>query len=232
MPSKIKDIVQKLIEEGKTVTPNLDRDFGKMTDEGLDHAKFMTWNTKCLNFLSQIKTGKSVYLDKYLDEENLGFLKRKKIGEKGRAYHSVSIEIFYKLAILEALREDVDSGHFFDEELLITADAFADILEQAEYLLDKNYKDASAVLIGAVLESTLRKLCDKDKLSYSKDTTINPLNDILKKNGVYNALIHKQIVAWADIRNNASHGHFDKYKKEDVLDMLKWVKKLLGNYLS
>ncbi len=36
----------------------------------------------------------------------------------------------------------------------------------------------------------------------------------------------------ADIRNNADHGHFDKFKREDVEDMVKWVKRFGADYLQ
>lgn len=116
--------------------------------------------------------------------------------------------------------------------MLITADAFSDILEQADYLLSEGYKDAATVLIGAVLESTLRKLCDNNNLVYSKTATISPLNDLLLKNKVYNLVIHKQIIVWAQVRNDAAHGHFDKYTKNQVQDTLKWVKDFIGRELS
>ena len=115
--------------------------------------------------------------------------------------------------------------------MLITADTFDDILAQSEYLLEGGYKDAAAVLIGAVLESTLRKLCDKNGLIYADKTTINPLNDLLKDK-TYNALVYKQIIAWADLRNNAAHGHFDKYDKKQVQHMFEWAKDFIGNQLN
>lgn len=230
---KIIKQLDELIKEAGSFAPSIwEPDFGKMNDQYLDHAKFTEWNTRCLNLLSQIKNGHSVHLEKFLDEENRGYGKHTKGGERGgRHYHSISIEIFHKIAILKALKIDIESGNFFDEELLITADAFGDILEQAEYLLSEGYKDAAAVLTGAVLESTLRKLCDRNNLKYPKNTTINSLNDSLKDKA-YNRVIHKQIIAWAQIRNDAAHGHFDKYTKKQVEDMLEWVKDFTGKELS
>jgi len=227
---KILKILDNLIMRGQSLSPTIFKDFGIMTDENLNHANFVQWNTQCLNLLSQIKTGRSIYLEKFLDEENKGYGKHAKAGRKGQDYHSISVEIFYKLPILLALKEDIRSGNFFDEELLITADTFSDIIGQAEYLLDGGYKDAAAVLIGAVLESSLRKICDKSGLSYLNKATIGSLNDLLKDK-VYNALVHKQIIAWADLRNNAAHGHFDKYDKKQVQHMLEWAKDFIGSNL-
>lgn len=228
---KILKTLSGLIKRGEKLSPNLGKDFGAMTDEGLNHAEFTKWNTQCLNLLSQIKTGRSVYLDKFIDEEDKGLGKRKKMGRGGHQHHSIAIEIYYKLAILGALEEDMNEGSFFEEELLITADAFEDILSQANYLLGGNYKDAAAVLIGAVLESTLRKLCNKHSLDFKKDATINPLNDLLK-DSAYNTLMYKQIITWADLRNNAAHGHFNEYSQKDVKNMFTWVNNFVGSHLE
>lgn len=234
---KIQDKILKQLDElikqaGSFASSIWQRDFGKMTDEYLDLAEFIRWNTQCLNLLSEIKNGKSVHLEKFLDEENKGYRKHDKEGRQGRhQYHSTSIEVFYKVAILKALKADIESGSLFDEELLITADAFDSILEQSEYLLNEGYKDAAAVLTGAVLESTLRKLCEKYGIAYPQNATINPLNDLLKDKA-YNLIVHKQIIAWAQIRNGAAHGHFNLYTKKQAQDMLQWVKDFVGSQLS
>ena len=78
----------------------------------------------------------------------------------------------------------------------------------------------------------MRKLCDKHGQIVPDKTTIGKLNDTLMKAGVYDKLIHKRITALADIRNNADHGHFDKYKKDDVEDMVKYVRRFTADYLQ
>jgi hypothetical protein len=231
---KILKTLDVLIHVGKSLSPTVwKRDLGEMTDEKLDMARYVTWNTQCLNLLSQIKTGKSIHYEKFLDEEDKGHKKFVRSGTPaGRyRYHSITVEVFHKLAILRALQEDIKSGNFFDEELLISADAFEGILEQAAHLLSSGYKDAAAVLVGAVLESTLKKLCEKSSITYATDATINPVNDLLKDK-IYNTLAHKQIIAWADLRNNAAHGKFDKYDKKDVERMLDWTKSFLESHLE
>jgi hypothetical protein len=63
--------------------------------------------------------------------------------------------------MLEALRNDYESGYMQSVVELVHADLFTDFLEMAEYLLEQNYKDPAAVVTGSVLEAHLRKLCDK-----------------------------------------------------------------------
>jgi len=228
---KVLKQVEELIEEAPKFAPTIvsqANNMGQMTDANFDRERFTIWNTRCLNLLSRIENGKSIHYKKFLEEENLGHNKGPR---KGRSYHSTSIEIFFKVSILKALKLDIEVGNFFDQELLVTADAFGDILEQAEYLLDEKYKDASAVLIGAVLESSLRKLCDKKGINYSSRDAINSLNNFLRDDA-YNRIVHKQIIAWADLRNKAAHGNFNEYSLDQVSEMLKWVKDFVTNYLS
>ena len=104
-------------------------------------------------------------------------------------------------------------------------------MEQAKHLLSENYKDAAAVMVGAVLESTLRKLCEKHQIRFSPKDTINPLNNLLKDKA-YNRIIHKQIITWADLRNKAAHGEFDEYNIIQVSDMMKWVEEFISSNLQ
>jgi len=36
----------------------------------------------------------------------------------------------------------------------------------------------------------------------------------------------------ADLRNNADHGHFDKFRPDDTEDIVKWVKTFGADYLQ
>lgn len=107
-----------------------------------------------------------------------------------------------------------------------------DFLSQAEYLADEGFIQAAASLSGAVLEDTLRKLCDLHGIAYLEKTKIDSLNSELAKAGVYDKLVQKEITAKADIRNNADHGHFDKFKDYNVVDMIKWTRRFCGEYLT
>ena len=55
------------------------------------------------------------------------------------------------------------------------------------------------------------------------------MNADLAKEGVYNKLVQKQVTALADIRNNAAHGHYDQFTKEDVTSMIKEVQRILAS---
>ncbi len=137
--------------------------------------------------------------------------------------------------ILKGVQHEIKSGLLTEIRRLLQAEIFADFLEMAEHLLNEGYKDASAVLLGGVLEDSLRKLADSLKVatvsSAGNPLTIDPLNVALMKAGAYNALVQKQVTTWANLRNDAAHGQFSKYDAEQVHQMLLFVQKFCADHL-
>ena len=140
------------------------------------------------------------------------------------------------VGIFKAVEHDIKSGMLSDFRSLVQAEIFADFLDMAEHLLREGYKDASAVLLGAVLEDSLRKIAGTNGVavlsSKGKPLTLDPLNAALAKKGVYNALVQKQITSWANLRNDAAHGHFDRYDSDQVQQMLLFVQKFCADHLK
>jgi hypothetical protein len=138
--------------------------------------------------------------------------------------------------ILRGVQHDLNSGMLFDLRLLLQAEIFADFLDMAEHLLNSRYKDAAAVLLGAVLEDSLRKLAQSSGVATTgtngKPLTIDPLNAALAKTDVYGPLVQKQITTWANLRNDAAHGNFSKYDNEQVGQMLLFVQKFCADFLG
>ncbi len=136
------------------------------------------------------------------------------------------------IGILRAAKEDIEGGYLAKVEALVSASVFSDFLEMAEHLLENDYKDPAASLIGAVLEDGLRRICANNGITLKTKEDISSLNQKLAQKQVYNPLQQKQIQVWNDIRNNADHGNFDQYKMDDVKDMLRGVRNFLSNYLK
>ena len=140
------------------------------------------------------------------------------------------------VGVFKAVEHDIKSGMLANFRSLAQAEIFADFLDMAEHLHREKYKDAAAVLLGAVLEDSLRKTADANGVntlnSKGKPLTIDPLNAALAKKGVYNALVQKQITSWANLRNDAAHGHFDQYDSAQVQQMLLFVQKFCADYLK
>ncbi len=138
--------------------------------------------------------------------------------------------------ILKGIQHDLKTGMLADFKRLLQGEIFADFLEMAEHLLEGGYKDAAAVLLGAVLEDSLRKVATVADVSVvgpnGKPLTIDPLNVAVAKAGSYGGLVQKQITTWANLRNDAAHGHFAKYDADQVRQMLLFVQKFCADYLQ
>jgi hypothetical protein len=136
------------------------------------------------------------------------------------------------LGVLEAAHADFKDGFLSELRFLVRADLLDDFLSQAEALLEQGFYIPSASLAGAVLEDTLRKLCDKHSINYGAKTKIDALNSDLAKASVYDKLVQKEITAKADLRNNADHGHFDKVRAEDTGHMVRWIRRFVTEHLN
>lgn len=140
------------------------------------------------------------------------------------------------VGILKAVKHDMDSGLLVDFRRLVQAELFSDFLEMAEYLANQGYKDASAVLLGAILENALRKISEVRGLDISnangKPLSMETMNVQLAKDGAYNALVKKQITSWSNLRNDAAHGRYEEYDSGQVNQMLLFVQKFCADFLS
>ena len=140
------------------------------------------------------------------------------------------------VGILKAVEHDINTGMLLNFRSLLQAEIFSDFLEMAEHLLREGYKDAAAVILGTVLEDSLRKISDSNSIATvgtsGKPLTIDPLNIALGKAGIYGPLVQKQVTTWANLRNDAAHGHFVKYDEAQVQQMLLFVQKFCADYLK
>lgn len=128
--------------------------------------------------------------------------------------------------ILGAIRSYYESGSPLAIGELVRAEMFSDFLEMAKYLLEEDYKDPAAVLTGGVLEGHLRKLCEKNSIpteEKGKRIKADRLNANLVSVGVYGKQDQKSIIAWLNLRNDAAHGDYDKYKSKQVELMIQGV---------
>lgn len=146
--------------------------------------------------------------------------------ENSRFPHETNYQVFLKFkAVFDAAREDYDGGFCNTMRSLVQAEVFSDELEQARELLNAGYHPAAAVIIGAVLETTLRELCGKHQIPTGK---LDKMNADLAKAGQYNSLVQKQVTAWAAIRNSAAHGKNHEFTIDDVRNMLPAVEAFLA----
>jgi len=142
--------------------------------------------------------------------------------------------------IVEALKADVAAGYLTKLKELAHADVFSDLLETAEYFLNEGHKDPAAVMVGGVLESHLRQLCQKQSPPIDTEETTptgatrakkaERLNQDLAGVGAYSKFEQKSVTAWLDLRNQAAHGHYNQYATEQVRLFLMGVRDFIVRF--
>jgi hypothetical protein len=133
--------------------------------------------------------------------------------------------------ILQALRADIEAGYVQTLMELVHADVFADLLEMADELQSKRYKDAAAVIAGSVLEEHLRKLAGKTGVDIERPDgspkKADTLNNELSASSAYNKLQQKNVTAWLDLRNKAAHGNYADYDHAQVSALVRDIRDFL-----
>lgn len=167
---------------------------------------------------TQLKTSTMSFVRSVLGEHHPYYLELAVKVEHASTTHARRI-----VGVLNGLRVELDSGWFDSLRGIVSAEIFTDFMAMAEHLLAENYKDPAAVIVGSVLEGHLRTLCTSHNLPISQMKDGRPialkaetLNASLCKADVYNLGRQKAVTAWLDMRNNAAHGNYHEYTKEQV----------------
>ncbi|MCX5772598.1 MAG: HEPN domain-containing protein [Candidatus Hydrogenedentes bacterium] len=216
---RIAEKFKALLAEGKAILQRSGWN-GQKYQSSIDDVAYIRFRTEELNL---IKRSCGEDSDHYQQLKTLA-------EDKNTALNSYYFKDCY--GVLEAASRDYEGGMIFQVRAMVAAEVLDDFLEQAEHLLEQGFHVPAASLAGAVLEDTLRKLSEAKGISVPDKTSIDKLNAELAKAGVYDKLVLKRITAIADVRNNADHGNFDKFEKEDVEDMLKWVRRFSADFLG
>jgi len=181
----------------------------------VDSALFHEWKNNAQNFILMVCGQDSPYYRNFTKEVE----------------NALVYQLNQGIGILKALKEDLELGYLTRVKDLVSAEIFTDFIEMAQHLLDNNYKDPAASLIGAVLENGLRQMAQKHTIDIKSGDDIGSLNTKLADKEVYNRLMQKQIQAWKGIRDSADHGKFGDYKTGQVKAMLEGVQRFLTENL-
>jgi hypothetical protein len=180
----------------------------------VDKEQFQKFRSSCLSFLLNILGEYSPYYTEFNKNVN----------------HETPYDVQRGKGIITAVQEEMKGGWFHTTKGLISAEIFADFMEMANYLMSENYKDPAAVIAGSVLEEHLRQLCYTHKIEVEHDLKgkkvpkkADGLNSDLAKANIYNKLDQKQVTAWLDLRNNAAHGKYSEYSKDQVDLMIQGI---------
>ena len=212
--------IQQLVEQSKDVLSTKYGDSGvRLSISHVDSGKFAGLRASVLSFIAMVY-GKDHSHYSEFDKAASGNWESD--AKKGHG-------------ILLAIQNEIDGGWIFSVKKLVSAEIFSDFLEMAAHLLEQDYKDPAAVMIGSVLEENLRQLChsagieteiEKDDVQIPKKA--DRLNADLAKAEVYTKLDQKSVNAWLDLRNKAAHGKYTEYGKEQVTLMMQGVTEFLA----
>ena len=226
-----------LIEQGEKITAENNENIANGKGTSVTSPSAKQWQTSCITLLSQVLQGSNTH------------------SQLIKEFHDVSLSNHYDKDIhhiseavgkLKAIKDDFENGFLANLSMQIESEIDADYMGQAEQLLNEGSSGAydhvpAAVLTGAVLEKSLRTLCDQQippiptfkttKRGNLEPLTLNPLIDELKKATLFNEPKAQQLRAWAGIRNAAAHGKFNEFSRTDVERMIESVKDFLATYM-
>ncbi|HCE2191259.1 TPA: DUF4145 domain-containing protein [Vibrio parahaemolyticus] len=185
-------------------------------DTSVDHDALLGWGVKVKNLLVKVGGENCIHFQEFLKTD------------ESTSWSGNLSKFKSQKAILEAAKEDFEGGYMSSYKSIVQAEVFDNELEQATELLEVGYISAAAVIAGVVLETSLRELCDREKIVHGK---LDKMNADLVKAGVLNKIVQKQITAYAGIRNSAAHGKNDEFSKADVEQMIKGIEHILAMML-
>jgi hypothetical protein len=209
---------KELLAAGETVLATVRRPpQGVIGDNRVDSASSQRWAISTSSFLGRVFGSGSEYYQGFKKSfQTPGFSSDMRLG----------------MAVLRSAWDDYSSGYLANVNSLITAEVFDDFLEQAEHLFAQGYYQPAAVLAGAVLEDTLRKLCTREGVVLPDKPKMDSMNAELTKKDAYNKLVHKQVTWLADIRNKAAHGQWNEFTKSDVETMLRQIREFVTTHMA
>lgn len=139
------------------------------------------------------------------------------------------INVKSMIGALRSISDTIDNGYLVSIEDLIFAEAFSNLIEQADYLYEQEYLLAAGVIARAVLEEKLRNLCDTQQIKIaSEKPTLSIFNIALYKDKFYDKIEFKNIDFLISIGNNAAHNL--PIKKEEIRRLIDGVLDILKKF--
>ncbi len=216
----------------------------KANDEPRDiRFSYQSWYTKCLPVMRELAP------DRYEEFQTRYYIvKRKNITADTytvrdyllglRVKNALQEEIFDsfaafvnnfsdQLAILGSVLDRLDTV-LSDIRGVLQAELFDSELDAAEHLLKNGHFRAAGTVGGVTLEAHLDEVSRSHVLKVNKKNPgISDFNDTLKKGGVIDVPVWRRIQGLADIRNLCTHKKKRDPTKEEVIDLIDGVKRII-----
>jgi hypothetical protein len=149
-----------------------------------------------------------------------------------RVINDAKAEVGFVMGLLISARRLYSRGFYVRTKMLATADAMSDVLEQADSLLENNYRAAACVLVGTALETTLKKLLEEEVGMQQGYLGLKRLNEKLHKQSLYDKVTFDLINTWSDVRNSAAHGDETQITPDRVRDFTAFVRDFISRIYS
>ncbi len=218
MEQRLKQLLDQLISEGEAVLGTQWQPQGRWVTTPptyVDLAAFKTWRAKCKHLFSM-----------------LGHFGRPWQDDLTANWTNLSVFAISTQSTLQAIASLERDGLLIQLEDLVFADAFANLLEQSEHLQTQGYSLAAGVILRAVLEERLRRLCDQHGLVIKKaKSTLADYNTALYKGSIYDKIMFKEIEALIAIGNAAAHNE-PSLKTDSVARLHDGVVRVLQRFSS
>lgn len=198
-PGKVKRTLKSLIAEGEALLKTATTRYPGMTNTPVyevDVQLSAKWAVNVMAFL------RSVFGEDSHHHASAG---------QFAAYCHITSNAERMLGVVKAALVAWNSGYATSMRNEIAVEIELSLIDQARDMLTRKYWHGAASVAGAVLERHLRALCLKYKRPLidgkGKQKTLNPLNDDLRSEKVYDLPTHTLITSLVQIRNLAAHGN-------------------------
>lgn len=134
-------------------------------------------------------------------------------------------------SILNNLLLDIKAGLIYSITNRTRAETFDNFLDHAKsYLSNKQIKE-SGIIAGVVFEDSIRRICDKHKIS-QKGRKLDELINELVKDQKISQMKAKRARASAHVRTKATHAQWDEFDERDVQITIDFTEEIILNHLD
>jgi hypothetical protein len=132
-----------------------------------------------------------------------------------------------QIAIIKSCEKRFESS-LFEIKQLLQADLFDSEVSAAKDLAKKWFLRAAGAVVGVVLEWHLEQICiNHALLIQKKNSSINDLNELLKKEDIIDISVFRKIQFLWDIRNKCDHKKTTEPTKEEIESLCMGVDQII-----
>ncbi len=186
----------------------------------VDEAAFHDFRISGLSFLSRVFGEKAVHYKHFFNEVTQATASRTRRG----------------IAILTAARRDLENNWLESSRQRLSKDILTDILRLANIQIGLGNYGAAATIAGSVLEEILRLLCLDAEIKIHNTTQGKAsakralqLSGEAYKKGLYERSLHRQMLLWIELYEQAVTGKSEGLGKKQAQAMLSGVQNFLEN---